>query len=319
MSDARGIRPLPARPLAARRAPLGAGDRLAREGEAPGARQDARSARRSGARTSAAAATGDAASEFSAVVERYPANDYAHFCLGPLAGEARRPPRGQPAPVAGLRHAPDRTDYRAVPADQRLNALHASEGAHPAGELGVGVGRRRGRRRDRRRAGGAARASGEGDARGPGRRSSPTRSRGCACSTTSAGRMDRSLLDLGGAALCISQFTLYGDTRRGLRPSFTEAAEPADGEAPLRAVLPRAGGARGAPWRTGRLRRADVGRPGQRGPRDAAAGSLIGAPESGSCAAAILLSSDLPGDLRLPGRDFEVGLRPLFLRHLEQG
>jgi D-tyrosyl-tRNA(Tyr) deacylase len=44
-----------------------------------------------------------------------------------------------------------------------------------------------------------------------------------------SGRMDRSLLDLGdqAAALCISQFTLYGDVRRGLRPSFTEAAEPA--------------------------------------------------------------------------------------------
>jgi D-tyrosyl-tRNA(Tyr) deacylase len=42
------------------------------------------------------------------------------------------------------------------------------------------------------------------------------------------GRMDRSLLDLGeqAAALCISQFTLYGDVRRGLRPSFSEAAEP---------------------------------------------------------------------------------------------
>jgi D-tyrosyl-tRNA(Tyr) deacylase len=42
------------------------------------------------------------------------------------------------------------------------------------------------------------------------------------------GRMDRSLLDLGGegAALCISQFTLYGDVRRGLRPSFTDAADP---------------------------------------------------------------------------------------------
>jgi D-tyrosyl-tRNA(Tyr) deacylase len=41
-----------------------------------------------------------------------------------------------------------------------------------------------------------------------------------------AGRMDRSLLDLGASALCISQFTLYGDTRRGLRPSFTAAADP---------------------------------------------------------------------------------------------
>jgi D-aminoacyl-tRNA deacylase len=43
-----------------------------------------------------------------------------------------------------------------------------------------------------------------------------------------SGRMDRSLVDLGAAAgaLCVSQFTLYADTRRGLRPSFTEAAEP---------------------------------------------------------------------------------------------
>jgi D-tyrosyl-tRNA(Tyr) deacylase len=42
-----------------------------------------------------------------------------------------------------------------------------------------------------------------------------------------SGRIDRSLIDLpaGAGALCISQFTLYGDVRRGLRPSFTEAAE----------------------------------------------------------------------------------------------
>ena len=44
------------------------------------------------------------------------------------------------------------------------------------------------------------------------------------------GRMNRSLLEAGGAALCVSQFTLYGDTRRGLRPSFTEAAEPEGAE-----------------------------------------------------------------------------------------
>ncbi len=44
------------------------------------------------------------------------------------------------------------------------------------------------------------------------------------------GRMSRDLAATGGAALCVSQFTLYGDVRRGRRPSFTEAAEPAVAE-----------------------------------------------------------------------------------------
>jgi D-tyrosyl-tRNA(Tyr) deacylase len=41
-----------------------------------------------------------------------------------------------------------------------------------------------------------------------------------------AGRFDRSLLDMNGAALVISQFTLFADTRRGRRPSFSDAAAP---------------------------------------------------------------------------------------------
>ncbi len=41
-----------------------------------------------------------------------------------------------------------------------------------------------------------------------------------------AGRFDRSLIDSGGAALVVSQFTLYADTRKGRRPSFTDAAPP---------------------------------------------------------------------------------------------
>jgi len=40
------------------------------------------------------------------------------------------------------------------------------------------------------------------------------------------GRTDRSLTDVGGAALVVSQFTLYADTRRGRRPGFTGAAAP---------------------------------------------------------------------------------------------
>ena len=42
-----------------------------------------------------------------------------------------------------------------------------------------------------------------------------------------AGRMDRSLLDTGGGILCVSQFTLYGDCRKGRRPSYERAASPA--------------------------------------------------------------------------------------------
>lgn len=42
-----------------------------------------------------------------------------------------------------------------------------------------------------------------------------------------AGRMNRSLLELDGEALVVSQFTLYGDTDRGRRPSFVAAAPPA--------------------------------------------------------------------------------------------
>jgi D-tyrosyl-tRNA(Tyr) deacylase len=46
----------------------------------------------------------------------------------------------------------------------------------------------------------------------------------------SDGKMNQSLLDVGGALLAVSQFTLYGDTSKGRRPSFVGAMEPARAE-----------------------------------------------------------------------------------------
>jgi len=63
------------------------------------------------------------------------------------------------------------------------------------------------------------------------------------------GRMNLSVADAGGEVLCVSNFTLYGDVRKGNRPSFVEAAPPEEAE-PLyelvRDGLEAAGGSFGA-------------------------------------------------------------------------
>jgi D-aminoacyl-tRNA deacylase len=58
------------------------------------------------------------------------------------------------------------------------------------------------------------------------------------------GRMNRSVADVEGEVLCVSQFTLYGDARRGNRPSYVHAAQPAEAE-PLYERVRSALGAQG--------------------------------------------------------------------------
>ena len=60
----------------------------------------------------------------------------------------------------------------------------------------------------------------------------------------SEGRMNLSVADVGGEVLCVSQLTLYGDSRKGNRPSFVEAAPPEQAE-PLYERVREALGAEG--------------------------------------------------------------------------
>jgi D-tyrosyl-tRNA(Tyr) deacylase len=66
------------------------------------------------------------------------------------------------------------------------------------------------------------------------------------------GRFDRSLLDVGGKALVVSQFTLIADTAKGNRPSFSDAAPPGQAE-PLYEAFCAALRAFGVPVATGRF------------------------------------------------------------------
>ena len=70
--------------------------------------------------------------------------------------------------------------------------------------------------------------------------------------TDEAGKMNRSLLDTGGGALVVSQFTLAADTSRGNRPGFSAAAAPEDGRR-LYEHFAAALAALGVPVETGRF------------------------------------------------------------------
>lgn len=65
-----------------------------------------------------------------------------------------------------------------------------------------------------------------------------------------AGKINRSVLDVKGEAIVVSQFTLYADTRKGRRPSFTDAA-PAEIANPLVEQFAKSLEAAGVPTQTG--------------------------------------------------------------------
>ena len=66
------------------------------------------------------------------------------------------------------------------------------------------------------------------------------------------GKMNRSVAEVGGGVLIVSQFTLYGDVSRGRRPSFVKAAHP-DAAIPLYEAFVEAVRERGVPVATGRV------------------------------------------------------------------
>jgi D-tyrosyl-tRNA(Tyr) deacylase len=65
-------------------------------------------------------------------------------------------------------------------------------------------------------------------------------------------KMNRSVADVGGAVLVVSQFTLYGDCQKGRRPSFVDAAPP-ETAVPLYEAFVNALKAQGLPTATGRF------------------------------------------------------------------
>jgi D-aminoacyl-tRNA deacylase len=66
------------------------------------------------------------------------------------------------------------------------------------------------------------------------------------------GKMDRSVVDVSGSLLVVSQFTLYGDVSRGLRPSFDGAMDPSEAERACEAFVNEA--RKAVPVQTGRFR-----------------------------------------------------------------
>ena len=158
--------------------------------------------------------------------------------------------RARPGPtVRDLRHnTQDNSVMRAVV--QRVSRAKVTVAGEIAGEIGLGllvllgVGRR-----------------GLGsECRLPCRKD-----RGLRIFEDDAGKMNRSVLDVGGAVLVVSQFTLYGDARKGKRPSFDDAAPPQRARELYEYFVEKVRAA-GLRCETGQISGNDGGGTGERGP-----------------------------------------------------
>ncbi|HEV2356674.1 MAG TPA: D-aminoacyl-tRNA deacylase [bacterium] len=127
---------------------------------------------------------------------------------------------------------------RALVQRVRRAAVYVVDDAAAAGEIGLGFAVLLG----------VSRADGPDDARTLAGRVATLR-----VFDDGAGRLNRSVVDVGGAVLSIPQFTLYADTTGGRRPSFLDAAPPDQAE-PLYRLFNEALAAAGAPVVPGRFR-----------------------------------------------------------------
>jgi D-tyrosyl-tRNA(Tyr) deacylase len=120
---------------------------------------------------------------------------------------------------------------------QRVSRASVKVGGSPVGEIGHGLCVLIG----------ATHGDGEADAR-----ALAAKLVGLRIFRDDADRMNRSVADVGGAVLVVSQFTLYGDVHRGRRPSFVAAADPTAAE-PLIDLVAAELQSAGVPVATGRF------------------------------------------------------------------
>ena len=172
----------------------------------------------------------EAEAEFRAVLELSPTDDYAHYALGRALEKQGKRRRGERALQARELDEPGERGLRRPHPRARLAARCARSSS--------GLARPRdARRRDRRRASSCSSASPR-PTTPPAPTGWPARSPASASSRATDGKFDRSLLDTGGAALVVSQFTLIADTAQGQPPELRRGGEAGARRAALRALLP---------------------------------------------------------------------------------